>query len=284
MEQQQLDFLSKKLKEQIDYNDAEHFKDDEPRWHLGASQIGADCMRQVAYSFRWMAVENNISGRVHRLFNRGHIEEKRIDDSLRRSGWTVHVPTEETKEQFRYSAVMGFYGGEADGVASHPDYMNGQWLLVEKKTHNTKSFSNLVSKGLETAKPVHFAQMSCYGKALGLEYGLYYPVNKNDDDIEPKFIKLDRQLAEQMEAKAHHVITTESLPRKIKGNSETFYVCKMCPAYGICQKGAKVPVNCRSCKNGKAAENGQWYCKLFEGIIPSREFVAKGCDKWEQFE
>jgi len=55
------------------------------RPHLGGSMIGEKCERKLVYSFRW-AKKPTHSGRVLRLFNRGHLEEFRFVAYLRRIG------------------------------------------------------------------------------------------------------------------------------------------------------------------------------------------------------
>jgi len=53
-----------------------------PRKHLGMSEIGNDCSRQLWYKFRWMYSETH-SGRMLRLFKRGHREEDRYIEILK---------------------------------------------------------------------------------------------------------------------------------------------------------------------------------------------------------
>jgi len=60
----------------------------EPRGHLGASAIGGKCARKIWYQFRWYK-EEAFSGRLLRLFNRGHEEEFRIVRWLRAMGLEV---------------------------------------------------------------------------------------------------------------------------------------------------------------------------------------------------
>lgn len=59
-----------------------------PRGHLGASQIGGRCARQAWYGFRWAYAEN-ATGRMRRLWNRGHEEEDRLIRWLRATGYEV---------------------------------------------------------------------------------------------------------------------------------------------------------------------------------------------------
>lgn len=59
-----------------------------PRTHLGASGIGNRCPRQTWYGFRWAYMKNH-TGRLLRLFDRGHLEEERFVSFLREAGYEV---------------------------------------------------------------------------------------------------------------------------------------------------------------------------------------------------
>ena len=130
---------------------------DGPRNHLGISEIGEDCKRKLWYKFRWVAFETH-SGRMLRLFKRGHREEEKFINYLEGIGCRVKR-FDNGGKQFRVSGVMGHYGGSCDGVVYTPWYPEEPFLL-EMKTHNTKSYVHYIDKGLQLSKPKHFAQMS----------------------------------------------------------------------------------------------------------------------------
>jgi hypothetical protein len=274
--------LATLLRNDIDEFCAKLYGDDEHRWHLGASVIGDECSRKLWLGFRWFKREA-FSGRMERLFNRGHELEPRWQAWLDGIGfriWTLHP---ETQEQFRMSGVGGHYGGSLDGVGHFPERY-AQVLdkikslgpvLCEFKSHNTKSFVNLCNKTLRIAKPQHFAQMSSYGKAYGYRYGVYFAINKNDDDIYIEVVRLDFRLAEQNEAKAEALIRSPTPPPRI-AQSPAYFACKYCVFQGLCFNGERGDVNCRTCAHSEPTANGDWYCKFHAGTIP-RDFVAKGC-------
>lgn len=54
-----------------------HFGKPNYRMHLGASLAGKPCARELFYSWRWAHMPTH-SGRLYRLFNRGHQEEPRF--------------------------------------------------------------------------------------------------------------------------------------------------------------------------------------------------------------
>jgi CRISPR/Cas system-associated exonuclease Cas4 (RecB family) len=246
----------------------------EPRTHLGISEIGEDCKRKLYYKFRWVAFEH-FDGRMRRLFARGHREEERFINYLEGIGCKVNRFDKDGK-QFRVSGVMGHYGGSCDGVVYTPWYTDLPFLL-EMKTHNIKSFVEYVSKGLQISKPMHLDQMNGYGQKMQIQYGLYFPENKNDDDIKVTPIKLDWERGKALEKKAEEIITAQEPPPKISDNP-AFWKCGYCFAKDVCHYGALPIKNCRSCKNVKAADGAQWKCSKF-GIVPE-SFVIKGCDQW----
>ena len=109
------------------------------RTYLGGSQIGHHCERYLWYDFRH-CTENVFSGRLYRLFQRGHDEEHRFVKDLRDIGCEVWEETE-ANEQFGVEACGGHFRGHLDGVARIPDYDKPH--LLEFKTSNTKDFKKL---------------------------------------------------------------------------------------------------------------------------------------------
>lgn len=265
--------LADRIDDAIEEYSAQSLKD-KPRTHLGISEIGSECVRQVWYKFRWMKHEE-FSGRMLRLFKRGHREESRYISYLEGIGCKVEQ-YDETGKQFRISSVMGHYGGSCDGRVITPWYDDK--LLVEFKTHNTKSFSHYLDKGLHKSKPKHYNQMCGYGYHMGLQYAIYFPENKNDDSIKTTVVKLDWQRGMQLEKRAAEIITSQEPPAKISENP-SFFECQYCAFKDICHNN-EVPIkNCRSCRLCKPVENAQWHCSRYNQIIPEA-YIKVGCDGW----
>ena len=247
---------------------------DNPRTHLGISEIGENCKRKLYYKFRWVAFEV-FNGRMLRLFKRGHREEKKFINYLEGIGCKVNRFDTDGK-QFRISGFLGHYGGSCDGIAFTPWYPDLPFLL-EMKTHNTKSFTHYVDKGLQISKPKHLDQMNAYGEKMKIQYGLYFPENKNDDDIQVTLIKLDWERGKALERKAAEIITASEPPPRISDNV-AYWECGQCFAKDICHNGAIPVKNCRSCKNSSATEGATWTCSKF-GVIPEK-FISIGCNDW----
>ena len=183
-------------------SDAYRDTEESHRSHMGASQLGQDCGRAVWYSFHW-ATKAAHSGRMLRLFNRGHIEEARFIAMLLTIGMPVYQQDAEGK-QFRIHFGDGHGGGSGDGVTHY----NNAPTLIEAKTHNEKSFIELAGKleewraylageghfkgkGVRDAKPEHFVQAQIYMRKMGIASCLYFAVCKNTDDLYIEIITLN---------------------------------------------------------------------------------------------
>jgi hypothetical protein len=250
------------------------------RNHLGASELGKECWREIWYDFHWVKKEQ-FSGRMLRLFNVGHSAEPRFITYLRSIGFEVKEFSEDGK-QFRISGAKGHYGGSLDGMCKAPSryqLIEDIVLLNEYKTNNTGAgYTAVADKGVAKAKPKHFAQMSQYGFKYGLKYGLYMIENKNDSDITFKIVKLDWNLGAQMERKAEEIIFAKEPPNRISDNP-AFFNCKYCDKAGICH-GNEVPEkNCRSCRHSSPVDNAEWLCSIAQQNIP-KDVIPLGCPQW----
>ena len=247
---------------------------DKPRTHLGISEIGNECIRETYYKFRWMKFEQ-YDGRMLRLFKHGHLQEARYINYLEGIGCKV-MHHDENGKQFRVSGVMGHYGGSCDGQVITPWVPDK--MLLECKTHNTKSFVHYLKDGLHKTKPQHVDQMNGYGQKMELKYGIYFPENKNDSQIEVSVVKLDWQRGAQLELRAREIITATEPPARISDNP-SYWKCGYCTFKGICHYGEEPIKNCRSCRMSKPVEDARWYCSRWNDLIPA-DHIMTGCPGW----
>ena len=273
--------LAARISEEIDSYCATAYNDGH-RSHLGASIISKDCDFQLWATFRWLA-PSNFSGRMLRLFNRGHREEERFVEWLRGIGFTVWE-VDENGKQFCVSGVDGHFGGSVDGVAVGPDWFKEVYgdkpILLEFKTKGTGSgFNKLCADGMKSVHPEHFSQNSIYGAKMQFRYVLYMSINKNDDTIHIEIEELDWAESDRKEERAKAIIYAKTPPKRISA-SPTFWLCKGCFAADCCHHGAKPETNCRSCKNAEPVANGEWRCNRWNSIVP-KEHWANGCPEWE---
>lgn len=78
------------------------------RTHLGASVLGRKCLRQIWYTWRWAHVTKH-TGRLLRLFSRGHREEAALAGYLRSVGFEVRL----------HSTRLCYHDG-SDSYADYP--------------------------------------------------------------------------------------------------------------------------------------------------------------------
>lgn len=224
------------------------------RPYLGISSLGKNCSRELWYGFRLCGKEK-ITPRQDRLFKRGHREEPIIQADLRSIGIVCHV---DQNNQPEVVCCNGHCKGHCDDVLTRVPDAPKTAHLGEYKTHNDKSFTDLVKKGLKLSKPVHYAQMIAYMDKLKLTRGLYVAVNKNDDRRYYERISENPEYASKLFAKAEMIINAKTPPDRI-GNAN-WYECKWCSFYLICHFGEQPLVNCRTCRFVEIKANGLWSC------------------------
>ena len=253
------------------------------RRHLGASLIGGECPRELWYSFRWFK-RHKFDARILRLFNRGHLEEPRMVAMLLTIGCQVWQ-YDDDGNQYRIIGHNGHYGGSLDAVVlGIPDWPDTP-LLGEFKTHNDKSFQNMVRDGVRESKFKHFVQMQQYMGATGLAGGIYMAVNKNDDDLYAEIIPFDSTVY----ARFHHragAIIAERLPPPRIGDSPGWYLCRFCTYNSICYDSETPERNCRTCRWSEPVEGGRWRCNNPQSKYGrlSEKRQLKGCGKYEPIE
>jgi hypothetical protein len=246
------------------------------RAHLGASVIGHACDRHLWLHFRW-AARSRFDGRMLRLFNTGQRAEDRFVDELRGIGIEVHA-TDEFGRQHRVSAHGGHFGGSLDGAAVGLPEAPKAWHVLEFKTHNDKSFKDLVAKGVQAAKPMHWAQTQVYMGLTGMDRALYLAENKNTSELHAERVAADPVAAAQLLARAERVITASVPPARLSADPARFE-CKFCDYHPLCHGQQVAEVNCRTCAHSTPVvqgEGGQWRCNPQELAIDDK-LQRTGC-------
>ncbi|QDB70836.1 hypothetical protein [Pseudomonas virus PBPA162] len=251
------------------------------RSHMGASMIGKECGRAIWYSWNWVT-RPKFSGRMLRLFNRGHLEEARFIAQLLTIGVKVWQQDANGK-QYRISDAGGHFGGSGDGIAACLPGINAdQQVLLEFKTHSEKSFKDLVANGVRESKPEHFFQMQTYMHKMGLCLALYGAVNKNNDETYWEWVVLEPETGEQLIDRAVKLVGFDGVPPRMS-ESPGAWKCKMCDHRPVCHLGAAPDVNCRTCAYSRPGTDGTglWYCH--QGMTPEPlkdEIKYNGCNHY----
>ncbi len=310
-----------------------------PRRHLGASTIGRDCLREVAYGWRWGA-KKHFRGQLLRLFNRGHEEEPRFARWFEFIGATVqvvdpksiydlwwhpesesyHIEIKDTAEEQTYAQCLevshdprhvamaaaagvslpdprqqsftgyrGHYKGSIDsllwnvpGLEKYGLSLRSK-LLGEFKTHNDKSFKDLVSKGVRISKPDHFAQAQTYSDAEGCDAIIYGGVNKNTDELHLELLFNHPETVAWAEQRAKALIDNNRIPPRPKYASPYAHQCKMCDFRRICVLHEPAWKTCRMCTHSQPVDDGRWQCNKWGVLIP-KEKEIDGCPSYAQMD
>lgn len=211
------------------------------RDYLGASRLGASCERQLQYEYAKAPVDHGkgFSGRILRIFERGHRTEDMVIHWLRMAGF--NLKTEDANgHQFGFSVANGRLRGHVDGVLTAGPEGFAYPALWENKCLGTKSWRDVEKHKLAVSKPVYAAQIALYQSYLQLHEhpALFTAVNADTMEIYAELIPFDAGLAQRMSDRAARVIGAseagELLPRSFADPSH--FECKFCSWSDRCWK------------------------------------------------
>jgi hypothetical protein len=215
-----------------------------PRSYLGASRLGVSCERALQYEYAAAPVDHGRghSGRLLRIFERGHVMEDCMVTWLRDAGFDLR--TRKTNgEQFGFSVANGQLQGHVDGVIVGGPEGFAYPALWECKCLGNKSWSDLEKKGLAVSKPVYAAQVAVYQLYLELHEhpAIFTALNADTMEIYTERVPFDAALAQRMSDRAVKVITAteagELLPRSFA--EATHFECRMCAWQDRCWRAAQ---------------------------------------------
>lgn len=234
--------------------------EDAPRDYLGGSRLGEECERRLGYEWHRAPVDEgkDFSGRLLRIFERGHDAEARMAGYLRAAGFDLHTERP-GGGQFGFGVardpetgqarIAGHYDGVVHGWSSAgtPDGMDfvleaREWakalpypLLWEHKGLNNKSWNDLRDKGLKLSKPIYYTQVNIYMAYSGLEHAMFTAENQDTCEVYTEIVPLDVKVAQAASDKGLRVVSSrapEDLPRCAR--SEQDFRCRLCPFAGRC--------------------------------------------------
>lgn len=247
---------------------------EQPRQHMGCSQLGHPCDRWLWLSFRW-AVQPKFPGRILRLFRRGQNEEATIVSDLRAIGLDVRgAGKKQTRVDFGAHVSGSIDAIIESGVPEAPKKRH----VGEFKTHSAKSFADLEKKGVADSKPEHWVQMQLYMHGTKIDRALYVAICKDDDRIYTERIHYDQEVAEKAVRRGHYIALAERMPPPIS-TDPSWYQCKFCDAHEFCHETKTTKhVNCRTCAHSTAKADSTWRCERHDADGIPVEFQRQACD------
>lgn len=266
------------------------------RSHLGMSQIGRPCDRELFYSFRWVQ-QPNFDAATLKRFEDGHRTEDLVIARLQATpGIELHAVHEETGEQFRFEDFGGHFSGSCDGAVLGLLQAPKTWHIYEGKCSEKWADLDKAKKkvgekaALAEWNPTYYAQAVLYMHYAGLDR--HYLVCSSPGGRRETSVRTeaDPVRAETLRNRAERIIFTDEAPPRI--GDATNFQCRLCDFSGICHEQAGAERNCRTCLAVSVERDGIWRCTKF-GHTLSKEDQEAGCGShrylpslvpWEQID
>lgn len=204
-----------------------------PRNYLGASLLGDECSRKLQFHFFNVPKDEgkDFSGRILRIFERGHAGEARMTMYLRQAGFILRT-TGQNGKQFEFSLLDGLIKGHCDGVLVGGPGLIKYPALWENKCLGAKYWKQLEKEKLKKFSPTYYGQCQLYMAYFELtdNPALFTALNADTEEIYIELIPFDGAVAQQVSDNAVRIIKAcqagELLERL--SNDPSFYKCKWC--------------------------------------------------------
>ena len=213
----------------------------QPRDYLGGSRIGEPCARKLVYEVTHTPKDEgkDFDGAILRIFDAGHQFEALSIRWLRGAGFDLRTERD-GGGQFGFEAAGGKLRGHIDGVIVAGPDVGVRWpALWEHKALGSKSWNDLVKRGLAISKPVYFAQVQLYMGYLELEAALVTALNKDTQALHHEVVSFEPAQAQALSDKAVDILRAAEageLPPRIAA-AQDFYLCRMCAYARRCWEG-----------------------------------------------
>ena len=196
------------------------------RQYLGASAIGAECLRKIQYDWQ---VDPAHPTRVRDIFRRGHLLEELTRQHLIRAGFTF-AP----EERLAFRSAGGLFRGHADGIITTGPELPGVGYpcLWEHKALGDRGWRALEHDGVEQAYPQYAAQVWIYQAYLDVaeQPAIFTAFNANTCERVHVLVPFNAEQAQAWSDRAITVIEAtragELLPRAYDDPKD--WRCRMC--------------------------------------------------------
>lgn len=192
-----------------------------PRRYLGMSEIGSDCLRMLWLQYH-TGHREKFSARMLRLFDMGHLIEKRVIKDLRAAGFEV------TGTQMRFKDHKNRFKGHCDGIIEGLPESKKPHVL-EVKSASGKSFKEFKEKGIagHSLGGKYISQVMLYMAYAGLDRALFIVECKDTSARYQERIKFDKAEALKLIEKARLILEAKTPPKGISDRPDWF-LCRMC--------------------------------------------------------
>lgn len=206
-------------------------KSQPPRKYLGASRIGEECDRKLAYEYHHTAKDegSDFSGKTLRIFDMGHDGEERMAEYLQLAGFQLQTHVD--GKQIAISDAEGKFKGHLDGyIHGGPDIPGLKYpCLWENKALGDKSWNDANKKGIKASKPVYYAQVQVYMGYKDLESCLFTCLNRDTGEIYVELVRFNSRDCQDYIDKVVRLVKTEAPEEAVKiSRDPSDFRCKFC--------------------------------------------------------
>jgi hypothetical protein len=218
-----------------------HIAEPPRAYNISPSSVGDECLRRVQY--QTTRVEGSPpSGKLLRIFARGHIFEDYVAKLMRDAGFDLRVTSPKDGRQYGFQLAKGQIRGRLDGIIMDGPYLPGLLYpcIWECKALGAKGFASCVAKGITEAYPKYAAQGYLYQAYMELEHPeLYSVLNADTMELHHEPVPFDEERAQWASDRAVQILEAnrcgELLPRA--GSDPEKYPCKFCDFRDHCHDG-----------------------------------------------
>lgn len=246
-------FISDAIKRKHEADDAAYqaSNPEAARPAIGVGRLGNECLRAIAFQYHRVPRDpgREPSGKLYRIFDRGHEAEKKMAEYLRLAGFTLITQRQDGKQirfdQAKYEDTgKGRIKGMIDGVITdgpafiiangghHQMHYPCSW---EMKELGAKGYAKYSKKGLKAVGGDYWAQAQLNMAYLELGHCLFTVKNADTQEIYAELVPFDAAEAQRFSDRAVNVIQTKSpfeMPRIAK--ERTDFRCKFCDYADTC--------------------------------------------------
>ena len=272
------DFIFKKFKMADAHLESRKIKQTIPQWvypdFLEASWLGAICLRQLWYGFRW-------SSRTPPAKLKG-CKDYLFPKQLESIGATVST-ADANNIPYRLTALGGHLGSIMDGCAVNIPTRGKKWHVLEFKTVDLDTFLAIKKNGLRAEDYNTYCKlMLLMGMSQGMERALCCIACDSTMGLHFEVVYYNQTEYLSLLTKAEHIIFNDSIPNRIDPTGETDF-CKRCVFYSICQQKEMPDVNCRTCAYGEPSRKpeAQWVCHEYSCEISDLKKQNSGCFEYQ---
>lgn len=211
-------------------------KEEDRRNYIGASVLGSPCDRDLFYD--WFDIDEDsrpLTGQNIRIFDTGHMFEGLVAGWLKLAGFELRTRGPDGN-QFGFEVLGGQIQGHIDGVILSGPVDLPYPVGWEHKGLKSKSWSDVVKRGVRRSKEVYYRQVALYMAYMQLDNFLFTVLNKDTEELYHEIIPFDRAEAQEISDRGVLLlrqIEARNLPPRIAATPD-FFICRMCHRHHRC--------------------------------------------------